>query len=296
MPQLIRQMIAERVLRSDKLLALVRNFSQVTGLPVRLATPLGQEIHVEGTIPEPVVCNWMKSGVPKVRQACVECLQSAMVQCQDKPSTLQCPAGLKEVIVPLKVRTETVGYLILGQVTDKLPDVQHVNRWRHSLERVGAKETATGLLQMLEQVPVYSTARMSNAVEMAQWLSESLSQILGEQVLDPGNKLPSPIAKACAYIRSHFTAELKLGDLAQRANLSKEHFCTLFHRSTGLRLTEYITRVRVEHALKRLTHSEDSITDIAFAVGFQSIPHFNRSFKAVTGQSPRQFRKETVGE
>ncbi|MCD8481620.1 MAG: PocR ligand-binding domain-containing protein [Verrucomicrobia bacterium] len=287
-------MIAERVLRSEKLLALVSDFSTVTGLPVRLATPLGQEIKVAGTMPEPSVCAWMRSGTPRVRQSCTDCLQSAMANSQSGSSTLQCPAGLKEVIVPLKVRSEVVGYLILGQVTEKAPDIQHINRWRHSLERAGVKADTTELRGLLQEVPIYSPERMQGVIHMAEWLAQTLSQVLGDKVLDPGDKLPTTIAKTCAYIRSHYSSDLRLPDLAKRANLSKEHFCSQFHRSTGLRLTEYINRVRIEQALKKLAHSEDSITDIALAVGFQSIPHFNRSFKAMVGKSPRDFRKEVA--
>jgi len=72
--------------------------------------------------------------------------------------------------------------------------------------------------------------------------------------------------------------------------VSTAHLSRVFHESTGLTVTEYLSRFRVEHARNRLQRQEKSITEIAFDCGFQSISQFNRTFKKVTGFAPSRMR------
>jgi len=54
----------------------------------------------------------------------------------------------------------------------------------------------------------------------------------------------------------------------------------------------FLKQVHIEYCLAALSHSKQSITEIAFASGFQSISQFNRRFKATMGMSPRQYRDQ----
>ena len=63
-----------------------------------------------------------------------------------------------------------------------------------------------------------------------------------------------------------------------------------FKQVTGIKFVEYVARTRFEKAC-RLLHDDDlRISDIAFAVGFQSLSQFNRVFKRLSGKSPTQYR------
>ena len=54
--------------------------------------------------------------------------------------------------------------------------------------------------------------------------------------------------------------------------------------------TEYVNRKRIELAKGELKNTEKQITEIAYAVGFQSLSQFNRCFLKFVGESPRQYR------
>jgi len=56
--------------------------------------------------------------------------------------------------------------------------------------------------------------------------------------------------------------------------------------------TDYLGRVRVERAKNLLLNPHLRISEIAYAVGFQSLTHFNRVFQELTGESPTTFRKK----
>ena len=72
--------------------------------------------------------------------------------------------------------------------------------------------------------------------------------------------------------------------------MAEFHFCKVFHKSTGLKFTDYVARVRLADPRNRLLNPNLGISEIAYDVGFQSLTQFNRTFKRVFGQSPTEFR------
>jgi AraC-like DNA-binding protein len=83
-------------------------------------------------------------------------------------------------------------------------------------------------------------------------------------------------------------------EAARALDLNRFYFCKLFKKSTGLNFTEYVSRIRVEHARTLLINSNRRISEIAFEVGFQSLSTFNRVFKNVVGLSPTESRKPYI--
>lgn len=98
------------------------------------------------------------------------------------------------------------------------------------------------------------------------------------------------MTKAKAFIREHFAENLTLRQAANAVNMSLFYFCKKFHKSTGFSFTEFVALTRIEKAGKLLLNPNLRISEIAFAVGFQSLTHFNRAFKRIMRQSPTQYR------
>jgi AraC-like DNA-binding protein len=74
-------------------------------------------------------------------------------------------------------------------------------------------------------------------------------------------------------------------------NTSTFYFCKLFKKATGLTFTDYVSRVRIEKAKNLLLNPNLRVSEIAYEVGFQSLTHFNRVFRKLTGQSPSHYRE-----
>lgn len=104
------------------------------------------------------------------------------------------------------------------------------------------------------------------------------------------NADPPVIAKAKQFIREHHTEALSLGQVAGAVHTSLFYFCRLFHKVTGLTFTEFVSRTRVEKAKSLLLNPNPRASEIAFAVGFQSLTHFNRVFRRIVGASPTEYR------
>ena len=66
----------------------------------------------------------------------------------------------------------------------------------------------------------------------------------------------------------------------------------MFKKATGLTFTDYLGRVRVEKAKNLLLNPHLRVSEIAYTVGFQSLTHFNRVFRKLTGESPTDFREK----
>lgn len=83
--------------------------------------------------------------------------------------------------------------------------------------------------------------------------------------------------------------------LARTAVMSQAHFIREFRRVFGEPPYRYLQRRRVERAMFLLRHGSDSVTDICMAVGFTSLGTFSRTFSAIVGVSPTQFRLRAQG-
>lgn len=81
--------------------------------------------------------------------------------------------------------------------------------------------------------------------------------------------------------------------LAEVSGVSEAHFARSFKRAFGLPPHRYLLTRRIEQATTLLRDTELSITDIAFATGWESLGTFGRIFHDITGQSPSAMRLET---
>jgi YesN/AraC family two-component response regulator len=101
---------------------------------------------------------------------------------------------------------------------------------------------------------------------------------------------PVEIWKARKFIDAHSDEELSLTKIAKSVHISPNYLSERFKEVTGVNFVDYIARTRTENARERLQNSDRRSSEIAFAVGFQSLSQFNRVFKKLTGKSPTAYR------
>lgn len=94
------------------------------------------------------------------------------------------------------------------------------------------------------------------------------------------------------HIETHLDEELRLGNLAKLANLSRHHFCRAFKATFGVPPGRYITERRIDRAKTLLRDSRRSITEIALDLGFASHSHFTDAFRKITGITPSRYRHD----
>jgi AraC-like DNA-binding protein len=101
---------------------------------------------------------------------------------------------------------------------------------------------------------------------------------------------PAQIWKARKFIEEHSAEELSLTKVAAFSNISANHLSEKFKEVTGVNFVDYIARIRYERARGLLHDPNLRVSEIAFAVGFQSLSQFNRVFKRLSDKSPSEYR------
>jgi len=101
---------------------------------------------------------------------------------------------------------------------------------------------------------------------------------------------PHDIWKARRFIEEHAAEPLSLGKVAKQVGINATHLSEKFKQVTGFKFVEYVARTRFERARELLGDVDLRISEIAFAVGFQSLSQFNRVFKKFSGKSPTEYR------
>lgn len=107
-----------------------------------------------------------------------------------------------------------------------------------------------------------------------------------------GNIWPN-MKKALSYIQSHFKEEISIEKLCVLASMSKRSFMRYFMRATGYSPIQYLLKVRILEACRLLRETDNTISEISLACGFDSTNYFSRIFKKVTGIQPNLFRRKT---
>jgi AraC-like DNA-binding protein len=104
------------------------------------------------------------------------------------------------------------------------------------------------------------------------------------------SKENEPIKKVIQYILQNFQEEIRIQTLLELANMSNTSFCIAFKKTYRMTFQEYLKTVRVGYACRLLTEGIKTISEIAYASGFENISNFNRQFKHVKGLTPSAYK------
>ena len=88
---------------------------------------------------------------------------------------------------------------------------------------------------------------------------------------------------------------ISLDKLSLEFSLHPNYIVRKFKETTGFKLSEYLTNIRLEHSIKHLLLNNEPITAIALESGFYDQSHFNKNFKNHIGTNPKHFRKIIKG-
>jgi len=91
------------------------------------------------------------------------------------------------------------------------------------------------------------------------------------------------------YINENYTDTITLEQIASHFHMVPKYFSRYFKNTFHTSFTEYLLRLRLEHAITLLNTSELTITEIALQSGFSSCSYFNKRFKKAFGKSPKKY-------
>jgi AraC-like DNA-binding protein len=109
-----------------------------------------------------------------------------------------------------------------------------------------------------------------------------------------GEDYPS-LAAVVRHIQEHYNEPLKLPELAQMARLSTYQFEQRMRRIFAITAGQFIHKIRMDAAVRRLRETDEAIAAIAHACGYAEQSSFTRQFKQTVGLSPARYRRLARG-
>jgi YesN/AraC family two-component response regulator len=122
------------------------------------------------------------------------------------------------------------------------------------------------------------------------------SMTLPNLSLNTNTQFFHPVTVRSLYeIHKRFHTDFSIDDVASACAISKHHLCKLFKKDSGMTIRDYTNKLRIQVAKKLLQNSAYTVSTIQESLGYKSRSYFFNIFKDMTGVSPLEFRKTSVG-
>jgi AraC-like DNA-binding protein/ligand-binding sensor protein len=128
--------------------------------------------------------------------------------------------------------------------------------------------------------------------EVTAILNTILDRMSGKIFSFQGVRHSSALRKAERFIWENYTRKVSLQEIAGASGLSAPYFSTVFKDEMGENLSNYLNRLRVEKAIVMLSETNQAVSEIAQACGFDDQSWFSKIFKSFTGMSPGKYREQ----
>ena len=94
------------------------------------------------------------------------------------------------------------------------------------------------------------------------------------------------------YIENNLTQKSQIYELAKMCNLCETQYRKLFKKEFGVSPVKYMNKLRISNAVSKMSSGYYSMAEVSELCGFSDQKYFNKIFKAETGKSPSQYKKE----
>lgn len=165
-----------------------------------------------------------------------------------------------------------------------------VSGGREELVTSGASMTWHDLILYLIARHVGATAAQAVARSFAlQWHHDGLAPyIVFQGRTDHGD---AAIVDAQSWVASNFSVASPVEEMVRRSQLAERTFKRRFSEATGFAPIDYVQRLRIEDAKRRLERTDAPADEISWKVGYEDAAFFRRLFKRVTGMTPGAYRR-----
>jgi len=104
------------------------------------------------------------------------------------------------------------------------------------------------------------------------------------------------IDKVCLFLQHNFQNEVNLKQVADLVFMTESNFCKFFKKALGTTFSNYLNELRINEACQFLLHSDETINQIAYKCGFESLSYFNRVFLKKKQTTPSQMRAKNLNK
>lgn len=266
-------------------------FRKATGVPLKVVPPEEPRRRVSFGETENGFCS-LVAVTPAGCDACLETQVRAQRGAARRllPQQINCFAGLTDVAVPVVVSGRHVATLMSGQVFRREPTERDFRLVAQMVRSEVNGDWEKKARKAYFETPVVTAERFQAIIQLLNVFAQYLGDYASRHALDSSEEEPEAVTHAKQYVQLHLEESIELEQVVEHVHVSRFYFCKLFKKVTGMTLTEYVARVRVEKAKTLLLDPSLRISEVVFAAGFGSIPQFNSVFKRYAGMSPSEYR------
>ncbi|SPE52861.1 putative Transcriptional regulator, AraC family [Verrucomicrobia bacterium] len=288
---MVKSVAFEDLVRLPVVQDYVAAFRKATGVSLKVVPPDEAQQRTHFGPGENAFCT-LAAGT---RAGCVSCSQverRAVHNAARKRVTQQvyCYAGLTVVAMPVMMDGRHLATLLSGQVFRREPTERDFAIVAGMLGEGTAADWEKKARKAYFETPVVTAERFQAIVQLLSVFAHYLADFAGRYAVAASEAEPDAVANAKQFVQARAADPITLNQIVEHVHVSRFYFCKLFKKSTGMTLTEYVSRVRIEKAKSLLIDPSLRISEIVFAAGFGSIPRFNSAFKQYVGMPPGEYR------
>ncbi len=199
-------------------------------------------------------------------------------------------------IIPLIQHNTFIALLMLPEKNNKKPLTSDETAFIKNVKSSAAIALAnsimysdlTRLKENLDLKVKEKTADLEKSMEALQGVVDTLEKGVQDKVVSYFTR--KKLEETILYIEENFSEEISRESLAKAMNMNSDYLGKMFKKITDKNIADYINECRLKKACELLINSEDNIVDIAFSVGFESLPTFYRVFKKIMDDTPINYR------
>ena len=266
-------------------------FRKATGVSIKLAPPEEPKKYLPLGKCENPFCA-LVSRTPVGSLSCLEAEVLAHRAVAKRRTTYQshCFAGMTIVALPVMVEGRHVATLLSGQVFRREPTQRDFAMISQQLAGGLSGEVEVKARRAYLATPVVTAEQFQAIIQLLTIFAQYLTDYASKCLIAANSTVPVAVVQAKEFVQTHVEEPVSLAQVAKHVNVSPFYFCKLFKKATGMTLTEYVARMRVEKAKTLLVDPSLRISEIVFAAGFGSIPRFNSVFKRYVGMPATEYR------
>lgn len=137
----------------------------------------------------------------------------------------------------------------------------------------------------------FHTGDTASNLSMEGLVLELLAEASRRAPKDGECRIPAWLFRVDELLHEKLAESLSLASIAREAGVHPVHLARTFRRHHRCTVGEYLRRLRIEAAGRRLAISEEPLVEIALSLGFSDQSHFSRLFKQHTGLTPTRYKK-----
>lgn len=145
-----------------------------------------------------------------------------------------------------------------------------------------ANDNTRSIYHKLEQLSTFD--------EMVNYITDIACKISDQVIKEKSKRYHKYVVKTQEYIKEHYTDHnISLNVIADYVGVNSTYLSKLFNDETNENITEFINKLRIQKARELLDHTDVSVKEVGFCVGFSSIQNFIKTFKRYMGVTPGKF-------